>query len=122
MGKDPKHTRTQPSRPPSWFAVATWPAAWGAALILISFVAQNGLLPIYVDEARRLERSQLAIGIEQARRDMWHAVYLREKEKKPLSFAGGVAAVNTLQANKTILAWSFGANVGRRPRLSAEAR
>lgn len=109
MGKDPRHTRLKvTTKAPTWFALANWPAAWGAALIFLSFIAQNALLPVYVDEARRLERSQLAISLEQARRDMWHSVYLTEKAQKPLSSAGAVALVSFLEANKTILAWSFG--------------
>lgn len=84
-----------------------WLGVFGATLIFLSWVFQNKTVADATGKRLYLERSQLAIDLQQMRMEHWNAIYLQEKSKpQPSDKIVRVAALKTLQSYGNIVAWS----------------
>jgi hypothetical protein len=108
MSQKAKPLRPVDNRGISWFRAASAPTAWGSALLFVAFIAQNAIMPLWTDEVRRLERSQLAIDIETARRDLWVVAFADASRTKADPELVATFLVRVLEANKRLLSWSAG--------------
>jgi len=76
-------------------------------LVFLSWVFQNYFATQATEQRLRLERSQLAIDLQQSRMEQWHILYLQEKSKQePDANTLTAASFKTLQSYLNVAAWS----------------
>ena len=92
----------------SWYQRFPWIAVLGSILIFVSWVFENKYANEATEERLRLERSQMAIDLQQIRMEQWQILYLQEKSKPdPDQKIVMAAAFKALQSYANLVSWSF---------------
>lgn len=80
--------------------------AVGTLMIFCSWLADNHFGSRWVDDRIRLDRSQLAIDVQEVREEHWRAVYLDEVSKEhPSRTRLGEAGMRYIEANQNLSVW-----------------
>lgn len=92
-----------------WFRKVPWVTLMGSLLIFASWLTQNWLKAHWENEKSKLERSQLAVDIEQNRMDEWtNALWQELHKEKPSKEVLGLSALKIIETSSNLSAWIRG--------------
>ena len=92
-----------------WFHRIPWLTLMGSLMIFASWLTQNWLKVHWEGEKAKLERSQLAVDIEQNRTDEWTNTLWQELHKeKPSKEVLGLSALKIIETSSNLSAWIRG--------------
>ena len=109
MRKNSESRRKHPVTSRKWYRKIPWLTLIGSLLIFASWLTQNWLKVRWENEKARLERSQLAVDIEQTRMDEWTNTLWQELHKeKPSREVLGLSALKIIETSSNLSAWIRG--------------
>ncbi len=109
MRKKSQSRQKNAKAPMKWFRPIPWLTLVGSLLIFASWLTQNWLKVHWEGEKAKLERSQLAVDIEQNRMDEWTNTLWQELHReKPSKEVLGLSAQKIIETSSNLSAWIRG--------------